>query len=79
MQRRYLVGFCQFVGNRMAPDVRVTHVKDWVAADERRRVGRDFLPVKWGESTRALAISTVIALFNGRWRSSGWRSARSWG
>lgn len=64
VQRRYLVGFCRFVGNKKAPDVRVTHVKDWVAADHERRSGRKTVTGKWGESTRALAISTVIALFN---------------
>ena len=64
VQRRYLVGFCQFVGNRKAPDVRVTHVKDGVAADKRWRVGRGDITAKWGESTRALAVTTVIALFN---------------
>ncbi|MFO0847868.1 MAG: tyrosine-type recombinase/integrase [Gemmataceae bacterium] len=53
VQRRYLVGFCEFVGNKKAPDVRVPHVKDWLAAH-----------LKWGPSTRALAISTLIALFN---------------
>lgn len=34
VQRRYLVDLCEFVGNKKAPDVRVTWVKDWVAADK---------------------------------------------
>jgi integrase len=64
VQRRYLVGFCRFVGNRKARYVRVTHVKDWVAADHPRRAGRKTVTGKWGESTRAVATSTVVALFN---------------
>jgi integrase len=65
VQRRYLTGFCDFVGKIKAPDVRIHHVKDWLAADKKRntRSGKILL-CKWGESTRALAVSTLIALFN---------------
>src|SRR5262245_55881898 len=37
VQRRYLTGFCEFVGNKKAPDVRIHHVKDWLAADKKTK------------------------------------------
>ena len=65
VQRRILVNFCDYVGNKKAPDIRVPAVKDWLAADKPRRgKGGTTTPAKWGESMRALAGSTVIALFN---------------
>jgi integrase len=54
VQRRYLTGFCEYAGKgRKAPDVRVHHVKDWLKAHP-----------NWGESTRALAVTVLIACFN---------------
>jgi len=53
LQRHYLTNFCEHVGNKKIPDLRIHHVTDWLKANP-----------QWGDSTQGLAVSLVTACMN---------------
>ena len=56
--------FCEHVGNKKVPDLRVHHVTDWLKANS-----------QWGGSTQGLAVSLVTACMN--WAVSEQRIAKN--
>ncbi len=64
LQRHYLTSFCEYVGNKKVPDLRVHHVTDWLKANP-----------QWGDSTQGLAVSLITACMN--WAVTEQRIARN--
>jgi integrase len=53
MQRHYLTSFCEHVGGKKVPDLRIHHVTDWLRAHP-----------QWSDSTQGLAVSLLTACLN---------------
>jgi integrase len=64
LQRHYLTSFCEHVGNKKVPDLRVHHVTAWLKANP-----------QWGDSTQGLAVSLVTACMN--WAAGEQRVAKN--
>ena len=64
LQRHYLTGFAEHVGNKKVPDLRLHHVTDWLRDNP-----------QWNDSTQGLAVSLVTACMN--WAVAEQRVARN--
>lgn len=53
LQRHYVTSFCEHVGGKKVPDLRIYHVSNWLKANPH-----------WSDSTQGLAVSLVMACLN---------------